>query len=148
MRKYGFFQLDLNYNDERIDQIENKISTEVYNIGFTLALFYYLYRRYCFGERANFLIAFLLIVPIYRDIRLSMKGGYNFTRKNIRTSRFALGFFIVYLFNCIYNFIGDKVSLGIYLITTIVVTTLLVTFYKNFLNLLCNRWENENLVND
>ncbi|NFU64453.1 hypothetical protein FDF78_17785, partial [Clostridium sporogenes] len=63
-------------NDERINEIYNKIYKEQYNIIYLFLSIWYLYELMILQKNDTPLILFIVLDGIYIDIRLAMKKAY------------------------------------------------------------------------
>lgn len=63
-------------NDERINQIYNKIHKEQYNIIYLFLIMWYLYELIILVNNTTPLIFFVILDNIYIDIRLAMNKAY------------------------------------------------------------------------
>ena len=73
-------------NDERINQIYNKIHKEQYNIIYLFLIMWYLYELIILVNNTTPLIFFVILDNIYIDIRLAMNKVYIKTSFKFTTS--------------------------------------------------------------
>ncbi|AKC63002.1 hypothetical protein [Clostridium sporogenes] len=76
-------------NDERINQIYNKIHKEQYNIIYLFLIMWYLYELMILVNNTTPLIFFVILDNIYIDIRLAMNKAYIKTSFKSTTSFFG-----------------------------------------------------------